>query len=530
MLSKAPVGIFISYHKEDEALFKELKKHLASLEENKVITIWHKDKITAGQETENEINEYLKEARIILLLISSDFLSDQPLEATRATELYSKQKASAIRILVFPVLLRPVLWEEPPFEGMSPLPRDKTFITSDKSKQDDALFKVTKEIRDEINKLVGNQEYSLSEESLADQNREDRVTKLINEADRLFKEEKLEEAARKYQEALNLDPNSVRAHISFGNVLKEQNKYEEAIDEYRKATSLNPDNAEAHFSLSFVLCEQTKLEEALKELREAIRLNPKFSLAHVLLAVVLLKQGKSEEACLKLKESANFASRDDQLTQSLMKRMSDKDKVVLQGLWAIILYNDNRLEETIEKCKQAINFLKTQKRGSETIKLLASFHFWLGKSIQDQGKLEEASAEYRQALHFDANYVAAHYNSGEVLSEQGKHKEAIVEYREVLRLDPSDADAYNKLGMALYTQSEFEEAIVEYYKALHFNFNHANAHNNLGLALLEQGKLEEAIKEVNLAVSLEPNNMIFRENLKIILDKEKGFWGRLFGW
>ncbi|MEH2458573.1 tetratricopeptide repeat protein [Nostoc sp.] len=249
----------------------------------------------------------------------------------------------------------------------------------------------------------------------------------------------------------------------------------------------------------------------------------------MLLAVVLLKQGKSEEACLELKESANFASRDDHLTQSLMKRMSDKDKAALQGLWAIILYNNNRLEETIEKCEQAINFFKTQNRDSETIKLLASFHFWLGKSIQDQDKLEEASAEYRQALHRNANHIEAHYNLGAALSKQGKHKEAIVEYREVLRLDPSDADAHNKLGMALYTQSKFEEAIVEYRQALHFNSNHANARNNLGLPLGEQGKLEEAIQELNLAISLEPNNRIFRENLKIIIDKEKGFWGRLFG-
>lgn len=531
MSSKVPIGVFISYHKKDERLFKELKKQLASLENNQDIEVWDKSKVAAGQETENEIDENLRKARIILLLFSSDFLSEQPLEATRATELYSK-KASAVRISLFPVLLRPVFWESPPFEGLSPLPSDKTFInTSDESKLDEALFKVTQEIRNEVKKLA-NSSNDLPLEGLSDQGYEDQVTKLINEADHLIKEEKIEAASQKYKEALYLDPSSVRAYISLGNTLNKQNKYEEAIEQYRKAIHFNPDNAEAHFSLSFVLYEQRKLEESLKELHETLRLNLKFSLAHLLLGLVLLRQGKLEEARFKLKESANFASGDDYLTQSLIDRMTDKDKAVLLAFWTIVSDKENGFEETIDKCNQAINALKTQKHDAETGQLLASLHFWRGKSIQDQGKYEEAIVEYRKVLHLDANYVEAHYNLGAALSKQGNYKEAIVEYREVLRLGSSDADVRNKLGIALYNQNKFEEAIAEYRQALHFDPNHANAHNNLGLALLEQGKPEEAMKALNLAVSLAPDNMTYRENLECLKDyhgQKKGLLGRFFG-
>ncbi|ARV60369.1 hypothetical protein BZZ01_18600 [Nostocales cyanobacterium HT-58-2] len=523
MASKAPIEIFIAYHQKDEALFEELNKHLKLLENNKDIIILDKSKILPGQETETKISEDLRKAKIILLLISVDFLSVQSLEVTRATELHADGKALAI-----PVLLRYVEWEYPPFNVLSPLPSDKTFLPSDESKRDEAFSKIAKGIRDQVKKFDRNQECSFSNKSLADENCQNQVTKLISDADRSLKEEKLEEAALKYQKALSLDPNSVRARISLGNLLNEQNKYKEAIDEYQKAIRLNPDNAEAHFGLGFVLYEENKIDEAVKELREALRLNPDFSLAHLLLNIILLKQGKLEEA--KLKEFANFASCDDQLTQSLMKRMSGKNKAILQGLWAIILYKQNTLEETIQKCKQTINFLKTQKRDSETIQVLASFHFWLGKALQDQGKLEDAIVEYRQAVYLDASHVEAHYNLGAVLSKQGKLEEAIAEYRQVLRLDPRDADAHNKLGIALYKQGKLEEAIEQYRQALHFNPNNGNAHNNLGLALSEQGKFEEAIKQLNRAVSLEPNNTIFSDNLKMVINKEKGFWGRLFGW
>ncbi|WP_414579462.1 tetratricopeptide repeat protein, partial [Anabaena sp. CCY 9402-a] len=73
-----------------------------------------------------------------------------------------------------------------------------------------------------------------------------------------------------------------------------------------------------------------------------------------------------------------------------------------------------------------------------------------------------------------------------------------------------------------------EAAIASYQTALRLDPNFANAHNNLGLALQDQGKLEAAIAEVNIAIHLEPTNSLFRENLEIIRNQKKGFWGSLF--
>ena len=69
------VEVFFSYSHKDEELRDELSKHLAMLKRQNVITAWHDRRIGAGKEWENEIDEHLNTADIILLLISSDFLA-----------------------------------------------------------------------------------------------------------------------------------------------------------------------------------------------------------------------------------------------------------------------------------------------------------------------------------------------------------------------------------------------------------------------------------------------------------------------
>ena len=57
-------------------------------------------------------------------------------------------------------------------------------------------------------------------------------------------------------------------------------------------------------------------------------------------------------------------------------------------------------------------------------------------------------------------------NLGYVLREQGKLDEAIAEYRTAIRLQPDDADAHTNLGIALRKQGKLDEAIAEYRAAI----------------------------------------------------------------
>jgi len=69
------VEVFFSYSHKDEELRDQLSNHLSTLKRKHFITAWHDRRIGAGKEWENEIDERLNTADIILLLISSDFLA-----------------------------------------------------------------------------------------------------------------------------------------------------------------------------------------------------------------------------------------------------------------------------------------------------------------------------------------------------------------------------------------------------------------------------------------------------------------------
>src|ERR1700722_213584 len=105
-----PVEIFYSYSHKDEDLCNELIKHLKILEREGIVTGWHDRKIMAGDEWEGEIDEHLNSAKVILLLVSVDFLASEycwGVEVKRAMERHESGEARVI-----PISLRRVNWSK----------------------------------------------------------------------------------------------------------------------------------------------------------------------------------------------------------------------------------------------------------------------------------------------------------------------------------------------------------------------------------------------------------------------------------
>lgn len=82
MSAVSPIRLFISYSHKDETLREKLGDHLASLQREGVIDLWHDRKISAGQEWAGAIDDNLEAADIILCLVSAGFLAS-PIATTR---------------------------------------------------------------------------------------------------------------------------------------------------------------------------------------------------------------------------------------------------------------------------------------------------------------------------------------------------------------------------------------------------------------------------------------------------------------
>jgi hypothetical protein len=139
-----PVDVFISYSHRDDALYCELVKHLKPLEHEGVIQAWHDRRITAGQEFAAEINTALTNAKLVLLLVSPDFIHSDycwSIEMKRAMERHAAREARVI-----PIILRPSAWENGPLGNLLALPKDGMPVTL-WNNQDQALLNVAQGIR-----------------------------------------------------------------------------------------------------------------------------------------------------------------------------------------------------------------------------------------------------------------------------------------------------------------------------------------------------------------------------------------------
>jgi hypothetical protein len=122
--TKPPTKLFFCYAPEDEPLRKELEKHLTLLERQGYITSWSGGAVGAGEAFRAEIERRIAEARVILLLVSADFLASDHLFEVELKRAFQRRAEGAE---VLGVLLRPADWEHGELRGLEMLPRPRRF-------------------------------------------------------------------------------------------------------------------------------------------------------------------------------------------------------------------------------------------------------------------------------------------------------------------------------------------------------------------------------------------------------------------
>jgi hypothetical protein len=126
-MSGSAVKIFTSYAHEDEGLKGELDKFLKVLKRSGKIATWNDRELIAGQEWNENIMYELREANIILLLVSVDFIASDFIWDNELVEAMKRHEAGTA--CVVPIILRNCQWTSLPFAKLQALPKNATPVT-----------------------------------------------------------------------------------------------------------------------------------------------------------------------------------------------------------------------------------------------------------------------------------------------------------------------------------------------------------------------------------------------------------------
>ena len=143
-MSKSSLSVFFSYSHKDENLRDELAEHLATLNRNGEISVWYDHKIAAGSDWVKAIDDNLKTADVILLLISSSFLASDYCSKIELNQAIARHNSGEARVI--PIILRPCDWQSSQFGRLQALPKNAKPITKWDNK-DEAFTDVVKGIK-----------------------------------------------------------------------------------------------------------------------------------------------------------------------------------------------------------------------------------------------------------------------------------------------------------------------------------------------------------------------------------------------
>lgn len=282
---------------------------------------------------------------------------------------------------------------------------------------------------------------------------------LLEEGLKLAELGKYKEAVARYQEALDIQPNSDKILYNYGLSLFYLSRYNEAVSCYDKAIKLNPDYSEAWSDRAHALMMLDRGKEALASCEQALKIQPESY-------QVWYKRG-----------------------------------------W--VLSRLNRRQEAIASCDKALEIQPD------------SYEAWCtrGVVLPLPKCRQEALSNFEKALELNPDYQRAWYNRGLLMVNLGRNEEALASFEKAITIQPDCQEfwfpqAWYGRGFVLGKLHRYQEAIASFEKALQLKPEYPAAAFYKLICLLVTGKVFPHL------VHSEKRKRLFNE-LKIIVNAFK---------
>ncbi len=156
----------------------------------------------------------------------------------------------------------------------------------------------------------------------------------VRAGDAFYRQQEPDNAIAEYRNALDLNPDNVKAHQKLGFLLYHvKGRYEEGMKHLTRAVELDPGDPYAQHDLGMALLHQAKTDDAIAHLTEAVRrppggLDDQYSPAQLYfhLGQALLLAARSEEAAARLSQALRLAPDHPAAHYRLALALADLDR------------------------------------------------------------------------------------------------------------------------------------------------------------------------------------------------------------
>lgn len=127
-----------------------------------------------------------------------------------------------------------------------------------------------------------------------------------------------------------------------------------------------------------------------------------------------------------------------------------------------------------------------------------------GGRLFEEGNLEGAAREFREAIRLSPRNPTPHNNLGMIHHVLGHPADALAEFREAVTLNPGFAPAWSNLGFAFFELEQLAPAMVAWRIAVDLNQQMAGTWAGLALGLFAGGAVNPAVESYRQAIHLDP--------------------------
>ena len=227
------------------------------------------------------------------------------------------------------------------------------------------------------------------------------------------------EASRTLKQASEQDPQNLTLLLTLAHACLWSKQYACVQDSFHRLMALNAESAEADMLMGETLDEMKDHEGAVRQFRAAVKANPAEPNAHFGLGYLLWTKGQYAEAATEF--SAELANNP-------------------QHTLAMLYLGDAKLQMNLPD--EALPLLEKVVKADQSSGMA---HRDLGIVFADQGKREQALAEFRAAIRINPRDVNAHYRLARLYRSMGKTAEAKIEFDKASSLNKAEDDRLLKI-------------------------------------------------------------------------------------